>query len=67
MGSSKVHGFGLYAGEGFQCDDLVGEYVGETTSQEESDRRATIYDHQKTMYQFQLNGCKLSFLILDMV
>ncbi|OAL56925.1 hypothetical protein IQ07DRAFT_22575 [Pyrenochaeta sp. DS3sAY3a] len=56
MGSSKVHGFGLYAGEDFQCDDLVGEYVGETTSQEESDRRATIYDHQKTMYQFQLNG-----------
>lgn len=55
LGTSKVHGFGLYAGQNIKKDDFVGEYKGEIISKTETERRGTIYEVQKLSYLFILN------------
>ncbi|KAF2032179.1 SET domain-containing protein, partial [Setomelanomma holmii] len=55
LGQSEVHGFGLYAGQDIRKDDMIGEYTGEIISNEESERRAVIYEYEKNMYLFKLN------------
>ena len=55
LGQSEVHGFGLYAGQYIEKDDIIGEYTGELLSTEESNRRAEIYEYEKNMYLFKLN------------
>jgi hypothetical protein len=55
LGHSEVHGFGLYTGEDIAKDDFLGEYKGEIITIKEGERRAVVYDKQKTMYLFKLN------------
>jgi hypothetical protein len=55
LGESEVHGFGLYAGQYIEKDDIIGEYTGEVLSTEESNRRAEIYEYERNMYLFKLN------------
>ncbi|KAF2823532.1 hypothetical protein CC86DRAFT_356221 [Ophiobolus disseminans] len=55
LGQSEVHGFGLYAGQDIEKDDIIGEYTGEILSIEESERRLVIYEYQNNMYLFKLN------------
>ena len=55
LGTSGVHGFGLYAGQRILEHDFVGEYKGEIITKSESDRRAAVYEHQKLSYLFSLN------------
>jgi hypothetical protein len=55
LGHSEVHGFGLYTGEEIAKDDFLGEYKGEIITIKEGERRAVVYDKQKTMYLFKLN------------
>jgi hypothetical protein len=55
LGTSMVHGFGLYAGQKIVEHDFVGEYKGEIITKSESDRRAAVYEHQKLSYLFSLN------------
>ncbi|KAF1345558.1 hypothetical protein BDV97DRAFT_277803, partial [Delphinella strobiligena] len=55
LGTSRVHGFGLYAGQNIKKDDFVGEYKGEIISKTETERRGTIYEVQKLSYLFTLN------------
>ena len=61
MGDSKMladaglKGWGLYAGEEIALGDYVGEYAGEVISNEEGDRRGTIYDMRQMSYLFCLN------------
>jgi hypothetical protein len=55
LGRSEVHGFGLYAGQDIEKDDIIGEYTGEVISVEESARREIIYEYEKNMYLFKLN------------
>ncbi|KAH7381715.1 hypothetical protein BKA66DRAFT_570839 [Pyrenochaeta sp. MPI-SDFR-AT-0127] len=55
LGHSEVHGFGLYVGEDIAKDEYIGEYLGETISIKEGDRRMAIYEYQQTMYSFKLN------------
>ncbi|CAO2657552.1 Nn.00g036780.m01.CDS01 [Neocucurbitaria sp. VM-36] len=56
LGHSEVHGFGLYMGEDIKKDEYIGEYLGETISGREGNRRLTIYEYQQTMYLFKLNA-----------
>ncbi|KAL1305231.1 hypothetical protein AAFC00_002148 [Neodothiora populina] len=55
LGASKVHGFGLFAGEAIKAHDFLGEYVGEIIPERESERRGIIYEKQKLSYVFLLN------------
>jgi histone-lysine N-methyltransferase EZH2 len=55
LGTSGVHGFGLYAGEKIHEHDFVGEYRGEIITKSESARRGAVYEHQKLSYVFSLN------------
>ena len=61
MGDSKMladaglKGWGLYAGEEIEPGDYVGEYTGEVISNEEGDRRGTVYDMRQMSYLFCLN------------
>jgi hypothetical protein len=61
LGQSEVHGFGLYAGEDIDKDDIVGEYTGEILSVEESGRRELMYEYEKNMYLFKLNKSEAAF------
>ena len=45
-------------GEDSAKGDLVAEYTGELVSQEEADRRGTIYDAVNKSYLFNLNAAK---------
>lgn len=58
LGHSTVHGLGLYAGEYLRKDDFIQEYVGEVITIAETNRREIIYQHQNTMYTFNLNASK---------
>lgn len=55
LGHSELHGFGLYLGEDVKAKDFLGEYKGEIITNEEADRRGTIYTHLKTCYLFTLS------------
>ena len=54
LGRSKVHGFGLYAGESIKRNEYVGEYQGEVTILAERDRRGEVYEIQRLSYLFKL-------------
>lgn len=55
LGTSKIHGFGLFAGETIRKDEYIGEYQGEIITRAETDRRAQIYEAQELSYLFALN------------
>lgn len=55
LGASKVHGYGLFAGEPIGRNEYVGEYVGEIITKSETERRGAIYAVQKLSYLFALN------------
>ncbi|GAB7353699.1 hypothetical protein MBLNU459_g4103t2 [Dothideomycetes sp. NU459] len=55
LGASRIHGFGLYAGEAIKKDDFVGEYIGEIIGEREMQRRDAIYALQNLSYVFSLN------------
>ena len=55
LGDSRVHGFGLYAGEPIKENEFVGEYTGEIITKEETERRGVIYREQNRSYLFNLN------------
>lgn len=54
LGKSKIHGFGLYAGEIVKRNEFVGEYRGEVVTAAETERRGVVYDVQKLSYLFTL-------------
>lgn len=51
---SKVHGFGLIAGEDFATGEFVGEYRGDIITKSEADRRGYVYHYEPTEYLFRL-------------
>ena len=55
LANANIKGWGLYAGEEIFMGDYVGEYTGEVISNEEGDRRGTIYDVRQMSYLFCLN------------
>ena len=55
LADANLEGWGLYAGEDISIGDYVGEYTGEVISNEEGDRRGTIYDVRHMSYLFCLN------------
>ncbi|PSN70111.1 hypothetical protein BS50DRAFT_548006 [Corynespora cassiicola Philippines] len=52
IGTSEVHGFGLYIGQDVKKNDYLGEYKGEIVTRRESERRGKIYEYEKTEYLF---------------
>ncbi|KAK3069649.1 hypothetical protein LTR53_011851 [Teratosphaeriaceae sp. CCFEE 6253] len=56
LGTSLIHGLGLFAAEPIGPDDFVGEYKGEVITTEEAERRGAVYEHQKLSYLFLLNS-----------
>jgi len=54
LGQSRIHGFGLYAGEPLKSGQFIGEYRGELILEGERERRATIYDVRDSSYLFEL-------------
>lgn len=56
LGNSRIHGFGLYAGEAIKKDDFIGEYQGEIIGDREMQRRDAIYKLQNLSYVFSLNS-----------
>ena len=55
IGKSRVHGFGCFVAEPIMKDEYITEYLGEMISQNEADRRGTVYDEQNISYLFNLN------------
>ncbi|PNS21809.1 hypothetical protein CAC42_407 [Sphaceloma murrayae] len=56
LGRSRIHGFGVYAGEKIRRHEFVGEYSGEIVLQYERYRRSEVYDIQKMSYLFILTA-----------
>lgn len=56
LGRSRIHGFGVYAGERIKRHDFVGEYSGEIVLEDERNRRGEVYDIQKMSYLFILTS-----------
>ncbi|GAM89446.1 hypothetical protein ANO11243_074840 [Dothideomycetidae sp. 11243] len=52
LGSSNIHGFGIYSGEAIKKGEYVGEYRGELATTQEWMRRGEIYSVQKMSYLF---------------
>jgi hypothetical protein len=52
---SKVHGWGVFAGEKIEKNDYIMEYTGEVISQLEAERRGLIYDKQQLSCLFEVN------------
>lgn len=64
VGISNVAGFGLFSAEEMATGDFIGEYKGEITSAEESDRRGNIYHHSGAFYEFNVNQGKTTSNIM---
>lgn len=65
VGTSKVHGFGLYIGEEVRAGEFVGEYKGEQINGEEDVRRGDLYHYQNLSYLFQVNEGKPLILLFE--
>ncbi|KAF2651771.1 SET domain-containing protein, partial [Lophiostoma macrostomum CBS 122681] len=59
LGTSTVHGWGLFTGEDFQQDDYIGEYTGERITETEMSRREVVYQHEDTMYGWGLTDSNI--------
>jgi len=59
LGTSTIHGLGLFMGDDVQAGEYIGEYKGEIITKAEAERRALIYDQRGTSYLFGLNNSKL--------
>ncbi|KAH9822919.1 SET (Su(var)3-9, Enhancer-of-zeste, Trithorax) domain [Teratosphaeria destructans] len=55
IGTSAIHGFGLYIGEDVGPNEFIGEYKGEIIMKEEAERRGAVYEFQGLSYLFALN------------
>ncbi|KAF2771018.1 SET domain-containing protein, partial [Teratosphaeria nubilosa] len=55
IGTSAIHGFGLYIGEDVGPNEFIGEYKGEIIMEEEAERRGAVYEFQGLSYLFALN------------
>ncbi|KAK1947563.1 Histone-lysine N-methyltransferase EZH2 [Phytophthora citrophthora] len=53
---SATHGWGAYALEPIRKDEFVLEYTGELITDEEAERRGTIYDRKGLSYLFGVSG-----------
>jgi hypothetical protein len=60
IGTSAIHGFGLFAGEDIHANEFVGEYKGEILAHPEGERRAHIDYYRQYSYLFALNPSKFS-------
>jgi histone-lysine N-methyltransferase EZH2 len=56
LGRSRIHGWGAFATERIEKNELISEYCGEKISQEEAERRGSFYDKLNKSYLFQLNN-----------
>jgi SET domain-containing protein len=56
IGISGIHGWGCFMMEGVEKGDYITEYIGEVISQEEAERRGTIYDKINCSYLFNLTS-----------
>ncbi|KAF2436792.1 SET domain-containing protein [Tothia fuscella] len=55
MGTSSIHGFGLFMGEDIQAEEFIGEYKGELLASSEGERRGNIDWYRHLSYLFALN------------
>lgn len=53
-GRSKVHGWGVFAGEDIPKNSLIGEYLGEVIRQDEAERRGRVYDELNYSFLFNI-------------
>lgn len=58
LGHSTVSGMGLFAGEDIEKNEFIGEYKGEIVTNEEADRRGTLYDMRGISFLFTLNSAQ---------
>ena len=64
-GRSRIAGWGAFAATRIAKDSFIAEYVGDTLSQNEANRRGKIYDKLKCSFLFNLNDqCVLRFVFI---
>lgn len=52
---SLIHGWGVFAIEDIKSGDFVYEYTGAVVSQDEAERRGSVYDKKSVSFLFDLN------------
>jgi hypothetical protein len=61
IGTSTIHGFGLFVGEDVKAKEFIGEYKGEIIGRREGDRRGTVDLYREISYLFTVNPGTLFF------